>query len=71
MDFYIATGAMLSLGGPAAPIFAYGFLGLLAYLVLDGLSNMLALWPVAGAVHVFVETFVDEHTGKAVGILYW
>lgn len=32
---------------------------------------MLCIWPIPGALHLFVEKFVDAEVGQAVGAAYW
>jgi amino acid transporter len=38
---------------------------------MQGLAEMLCLWPISGALTEFVKSFVDEDLGTAVGIAYW
>lgn len=71
MGFYVRTGTILKLGGQAAVIYAFSFLGILSIMVMQGLATMLRIWPIGGAIIVFVEKFVDEDIGKSVAVLYW
>ncbi|EED16089.1 hypothetical protein TSTA_011980 [Talaromyces stipitatus ATCC 10500] len=71
------TGHMLTLsssfrlGGPSAAIYAYALLGVLATMVLHNIATMLRVWPVAGALLLYVKHFLDEEIGIVVTIVYW
>ncbi|KAH7307987.1 amino acid permease-domain-containing protein [Stachybotrys elegans] len=71
MGFYVTSGTILRLGGPAAVVYSYGFLGILASMIMQGLEKMLRIWPIEGALVMFVESFVDKEVAMAVAILYW
>lgn len=71
VGYYVKTGVILRVGGPGAVVYAYLFLGLLTLMITRNLVIMLRIWPVAGALIVFVEKFVDEEVGKSVAVLYW
>lgn len=71
VGYYIRTGIILRIGGPAAVVYSYVFLGVLTLMVTRNLAVMLRIWPVAGALTVFVENFVDKEVGTAVAIMYW
>jgi amino acid transporter len=69
--YYIETGVILRLGGPAAVVYSFAIVGALAFMVLHGLAHMLRVWPVAGALISFVRAFVDEEIAIVVGLFYW
>ncbi|ETS78431.1 hypothetical protein PFICI_10493 [Pestalotiopsis fici W106-1] len=71
MGFYVRVGIIEGLGGQAAVVYAYGFLGALCLLIMTCLTILLRIWPIAGALIVFVERFVDKEIGQSVGVLYW
>lgn len=71
MGFYLGTGRIFRFGGEAAVIYAYCFLGGLTLIVMRGLQVMLQIWPIGGALIIFVEKFVDEEVAKSVAVLYW
>lgn len=71
MGYYVRTGTLLHIGGEAAVVYTYSLLGILAFMVMKGLITMLRIWPVGGALIVFVEEFVDKDVAKSVAILYW
>ncbi|KAL4760927.1 amino acid permease-domain-containing protein [Aspergillus foveolatus] len=68
---YIRSGTVLRIGGPGAALIAFTAMGLLAWTVMQCLGELLALWPISGALVEFVAKFVDEDLGTAVGIAYW
>ena len=38
---------------------------------MQGISEMLCIWPISGALYEYVSVFVDQEVGEAVGIAYW
>jgi amino acid transporter len=68
---YIRSGTVLRVGGPGAVLIAFTVMGLLAWMVMQCIGELLALWPISGALVEFVAKFVDEDLGTAVGIAYW
>ncbi|KAL5043018.1 hypothetical protein BDW71DRAFT_216574 [Aspergillus fruticulosus] len=68
---YIRSGSVLRIGGPGAVLIAFTVMGLLAWSVMQCIGELLALWPISGALVEFVAKFVDEDLGTAVGIAYW
>ncbi|KAF5592313.1 amino acid transporter [Fusarium subglutinans] len=68
---YVRSGQILELGGPLAVIFSFLFLGLLTWAVMQCIAELLCLWPVPGAVPLFVRKFVDKELGDTVGVAYW
>ncbi|KAI0136670.1 amino acid permease-domain-containing protein [Xylariales sp. AK1849] len=71
MGVYVRTGVIYHMGGSGAVIYSFAFLGCVAFLIMLNLATMLSVWPIAGALIVFVEKFVDEEIGMTVGVLYW
>jgi amino acid transporter len=59
------------LGGPYVLLFSFVGLSVLAWAVMQGVAEMLCLWPISGALTEFVKAFVDDDLGTAVGIAYW
>lgn len=62
---------MLELGGPLAIIVSFLLLGTLAWGVMQCITELLCIWPVPGALSVFVRVFVDTELGIVVGVAYW
>lgn len=71
MGYYVRTGTLLHAGGEAAVVYTYSFLGILSLMVMKGLTIMLRIWPVGGALIIFVEEFVDKDVARSVAFLYW
>ncbi|KAE8146668.1 amino acid permease-domain-containing protein [Aspergillus avenaceus] len=71
VGLYLRSGSILRIGGPAAVLISFTVMGLLAWMVMQCIGEMLALWPVSGALVEFVGTFVDEDLGTTLGIAYW
>ena len=68
---YWRGGQILELGGPLAVLLSFLLVGILAWAVMQCITEMLCIWPVPGALSVYVSKFVDEELGIAVGIAYW
>ncbi|RYO75201.1 hypothetical protein DL766_007078 [Monosporascus sp. MC13-8B] len=67
---YWRGGLILQLGGPLAVLLSFLLLGLLAWAVMQCITEMLCIWPIPGALSMYVSEFVDEELGVAVGIAY-
>ena len=59
------------LGGQGAAIYAYALLGILSSMVLHNIATMLRVWPVAGALFLYVKHLLDEEIGTVIIIVYW
>ncbi|KAI1771750.1 hypothetical protein F4818DRAFT_202908 [Hypoxylon cercidicola] len=71
IGLYWRGGQILELGGLLAVILSFLLLGLLAWAITQCITELLCIWPVPGAMSVFVREFVDFELGIAVGIAYW
>ena len=45
--------------------------GIVAAAVMEGICEMIIIWPIPNAMVKFVNAFVDEDLGVAVGFMYW
>lgn len=68
---YWKSGQILHLGGPLIVLISFLVVGLLAWAVMQCITEMLCIWPIPGALSVYVSEFVDVELGIAVGITYW
>lgn len=68
---YVRSGSILRFGGPGAVLISTTVMGLLAWMVMQCIGEMLTLWPISGALVEYVGVFVDDDLGIAVGIAYW
>ncbi|CAI7617518.1 unnamed protein product [Penicillium discolor] len=68
---YWRGGQILELGGPLAVVLSFLFIGVLTWGVMQCITEMLCIWPIPGALSVYVSQFVDEELGIAVGVTYW
>ncbi|KAK8056455.1 hypothetical protein PG993_001682 [Apiospora rasikravindrae] len=68
---YWRCGQILELGGPLAVLLSFLLVGLLAFGVMQCVTEMLCIWPIPGALPVYVSEFVDVELGIAVGLAYW
>lgn len=68
---YWRGGQILELGGPLAVLLSFLLVGLLAWAVMQCITELLCIWPIPGALNVYVSEFVDVELGIATGIAYW
>src|SRR5689334_16376330 len=71
VGFFVNTGEILAMAGPAAAILAVGIVGILSCVVMESISEMLIVWPVPNPMVEFVRSFVDRDLAVVVGIAYW
>ena len=68
---YWRGGQILELGGPLVVLLSFLIVGAVAAAVMQCITEMLCIWPVPGALPLYVSEFVDPEMGIAVGIAYW
>jgi amino acid transporter len=71
VGLYWRGGHILRVGGPLAMILAFLINGVLAWGVMQSITEMLCIWPIPGALDLYVSEFVEPELGIAVGIAYW
>lgn len=71
VGLYVRGGTILRLGGPIAVVLSFALLGALAWGVMQCIAEMLCIWPISGALNVYVTEFVDVELGTVVGVAYW
>jgi yeast amino acid transporter len=62
---------VLAISGPGGVLIAFGVVGLVAIFVMEGVCEMIVLWPISNAMIEFVRAFVDPDLAIVVGITYW
>jgi amino acid transporter len=65
------NGEYLRTAGPAGLLTVIAFVGAAAICVMEGLSEMVVLWPVSNAMVEYVRSFVDRELALVVGFAYW
>ncbi|KAL4927347.1 amino acid permease-domain-containing protein [Aspergillus undulatus] len=68
---YWRGGQILELAGPLAAPLSFLLVGLLSWAVMQCITEMLCIWPIPGALSVYITEFVDAEPGIAVGVAYW
>ena len=68
---FSTSGEILAIAGPAGVLTAFAVVGVITISVMEGLSEMIELWPVSNAMMEFVSAFIDEDLATVVGIAYW
>ncbi|KAL8788187.1 MAG: hypothetical protein Q9213_001826 [Squamulea squamosa] len=64
---FSTSGEILAIAGPAGVLTAFAVVGVITISVMEGLSEMIELWPVSNAMMEFVKAFVDEDLATVVG----
>lgn len=57
---YVRSGTVLRVAGPAAVLIAFAVMGLLAWLVMQCIGEMLSLWPISGALIEYVGVLTEN-----------
>jgi amino acid transporter len=71
LGFATTTGEVLAISGPAGVLTAFAVVGVVAIAVMEGICEMIVLWPISNAMIEFVRAFVDRDLAIVVGIAYW
>jgi amino acid transporter len=71
LTLFSTSGLILSVVGPGGVLIAWAIDGAIAVAVMEGLSEMIELWPISNAMMEFVDKFVDKDLALVVGIAYW
>ena len=71
VGLYVRGRLILRLGGPLAVLLSFAVVGSLAWSVMQCLVEMLCIWPISGAMMVFVDAFIDKELAITVGVAYW
>ena len=71
MTIWQGNGLGLSVAGPAGLLTAIGFVGVTCIAVMESLSEMIILWPVAMGFYEYVRAFVDHDLAIVVALAYW
>ncbi|ERF68742.1 hypothetical protein EPUS_07229 [Endocarpon pusillum Z07020] len=64
-------GQALEIAGPGGMLCAYCIVGLIAIAVMEGVSEMVQLFPAPNAIVEYVKAFVDADLAWVVGVAYW
>ena len=71
VTIFATNGEFLHTAGPGGLLTAIGFVGLTAICVMEGIGEMVVLWPVSNALVEYVQAFIDKDIAVVVGIAYW
>lgn len=71
MGLFDNSGEILRIAGPAGGITAFGIVGIGVILIMEGIAEMIAHWPISNAMFEFVKRFVDKELALVVGFAYW
>ena len=61
----------MNTAGPGGLLIAWAFVSVTAICVMEGLSEMIIMWPVSNAMVEYVKAFVDRDLAIVVGLAYW
>lgn len=68
---FSSNGEALKSAGPAGLLVAVVIVGVVAIAFMEGLSEMIQVFPTANPIVDYVEEFVDQDLSLCVGIAYW
>ena len=65
------AGLVLHIAGPAGLLTAVAFVGVTCISVMESLSELIILWPVAMGLYEYVRAFVDHDLAIVIALAYW
>ena len=68
---FSGDGEALGIAGPSGALLAFAVVGLVAICVMEGISEMIQMFPAPNAIMEFVRAFVDPDLAWVVGVAYW
>ena len=71
IGFYTRSGVILRLAGPLGLVLSYSLITILAWGVMQCITEMLSIWPIPNALIEFVRTFINEDLALTIGVAYW
>lgn len=71
VTIFANDGVALELSGPGGTLFSFAFIGFVAIMVMEGVSEMVQLFPAPNAVVEYIKAFVDADLAWIMGIAYW
>ena len=71
VTIFYRDGEALEVAGPGCTILAFAIVGLVAICVMEGISEMIQMFPAPNAIMEFVRAFVDRDLAWVVGVAYW
>ncbi|KAF2089024.1 hypothetical protein K490DRAFT_64235 [Saccharata proteae CBS 121410] len=69
--FFSSAAEILAVAGPGMTLLAFAIVGLVACMTMEGISEMVIIWPVPSPMVEFVSHFVDSELAVVVGFAYW
>ena len=61
----------MTIAGPGGLLIAWVVVATTAICVMEGLSEMVIMWPVSNAMVEYVKAFVDKDLAIVIGLAYW
>ena len=71
VTIFYGDGEALEVAGPSGALLAFAIVGIVAICVMEGISEMIQMFPTPNALMEFVRAFVDEDLAWVVGVAYW
>ncbi|KAF2140221.1 uncharacterized protein K452DRAFT_319754 [Aplosporella prunicola CBS 121167] len=71
VGFFVSSGEILAFAGPGTVLVAFACVGIVAFMVMEGVSEMVMVWPVPNPMVQFVRHFVDRDLAIVVCVAYW
>lgn len=64
-------GEVMNTAGPGGLLLAWAFVAVTSICVMEGISEMIVMWPVSNAMVEYVKAFVDRDLAIVMGLAYW
>lgn len=71
ITIFYGAGLALAVAGPWGTLLGFIFIGLNGVCVVEGLSEMIQMFPAPNAIMEYIRHFVDPDLAWVMGISYW
>lgn len=68
--FYL-DGEAVEVAGPGGALLAFAVIGFVAICTMEGISELIQMFPAPNAIMEYVRAFVDPDLAWVVGIAFW
>lgn len=71
ITIFYSDGEALEIAGPGGTLLAYVVISIVAICVLEGVSEMIQIFPAPNAIMEYIRAFVDPDLAWVMGVAYW
>ena len=71
ITIFYSDGEALEVAGPGGTLLAFVIIGIISICVLEGVSEMVQMFPAPNAIMEYIRAFVDPDLAWVMGVAYW